>query len=93
MKTGRIVPKLPLLYKTVNLYKIFDICKALNIYKTFNIYKAVNIYKAINIRKILLPLNGYSGMYGVSKTSEDKASRPVLDVEKVIALLSINAKG
>jgi len=46
-----------------------------------------------NIRKILLPLDGRSGTYGVSKVYEDKAYRPVLDVEEVTVLPSINAKG
>jgi len=55
-------------------------------------YKALNIRKALNIHKILLPLNGCSRTYRVSKACEDKASRPVLDAEEVIILLSINAK-
>ena len=80
MKTGRIVLKLPLPYKAVNL------CKIINTYKT------VDICKAFNIRKILLLLNGYSGTHKVSKAREDKASRPVLDVEEIITLLSISAK-
>ena len=61
-------------------------------YKAINLYKTVNLYKALNIRKILLPLDGHGGIYRVSKACKDKAGRPVLDVEKVIALLSINAK-
>jgi hypothetical protein len=32
-------------------------------------------------------------MYKVSKVRKNKASRPVLDIEEVTILLSINAKG
>jgi hypothetical protein len=55
--------------------------------------KTINLRKTINIRKILLPLDGLSGTYRVSKVREDKAYRPVLDAEEVTILLSINAKG
>ena len=55
--------------------------------------KILDIRKTPDIRKILLPLDGRSGMYGVSKVREDKASGPVLDVEEVSVLLSINVKG
>jgi len=55
-------------------------------------YKAVNFYKTFNIRKILLPLDGCGGIYRVSKVCEDKAGRLVLDIERVITLLSINVK-
>ena len=61
--------------------------------KTFNIYTIFNIYKALDIRKILLPLDGRSRMYEVSKVREDKAYRPILDAEEVTVLPSINAKG
>ena len=61
--------------------------------KTFNIRMIFNIRKALNVRKILLPLDGCSGTYRVSKVCEDKAYRPILDVEKVTILPSINAKG
>ena len=73
--------------RTLNIRKTVDLRKALNIRKT------LNVRKTFNIRKILLPLDGRSGMYGVSKTREDKAGRPVLDVEKVTVSLSTNAKG
>jgi len=61
-------------------------------YKTINLYKTFNIYKALNIRKILLPLNGHSKIYRVSKAREDKANGPVLDVEEITILLNLNAK-
>ena len=80
------------LCKTLNIYKTLNICKALNIRKALNILKAPNICKAPNIYKILLPLDSRNGIYRVSKAREDKASGPVLDIEGVITLLSINAK-
>jgi hypothetical protein len=52
-----------------------------------------NIHKALNIRKILLLLDDRNGTHGVSEAREDKADRPVLDVEEVTILLSTNAKG
>ena len=61
--------------------------------KTFDIRIIFNIRKALNVRKILLPLDGRSGTYGVSKVCENKAYRPVLDVEEVTVSPSINAKG
>jgi len=73
-------------------YKAVNLCKTVNLYKTLDIYKALNICKAFNIRKVLLPLDGRGGIYGVSKVYEDKAGRPVLDMEEVIALLSTNVK-
>jgi len=93
MKTGRIGLKLFLFHKAINLYKTLNICKTLDIYKAFNIHKAFNIYKALDIHKILLPLNGRSRTYRVSKAREDKVDSPVLDAKKIIILLSINAKG
>jgi hypothetical protein len=62
-------------------------------YKTFNLRKTLNIRGVLNIRKILLPLDGRNGTYGVSKVREDKASRPVLDAEEVTVSLSTNVKG
>ena len=56
-------------------------------------YKTVDLYRTVNIRRTLLPLDGYNGTYEVSKVREDKASGPVLDVEEVTVLLSLNAKG
>ena len=61
--------------------------------KTFNLHKTFNIHTIFNIRKILLPLDGYSRMYKVSKVREDKAYRPILDVEEVTVLPSTNTKG
>ena len=61
-------------------------------YKTVNLYKALDIYKALNIRKILLPLDGCSRIYRVSKAYKDKAVKPVLDAKEVITLLNTNAK-
>ena len=58
-----------------------------------NIRKTPDLYKVLNIRKILLPLDGRSRTYKVSKARENKASRPVLDAEEVTVLLSTNAKG
>ena len=66
---------------------------ALDLCKTSNICRTLNIRKVLNIRKILLPLDGCSGMYGVSKAREDKAGEPILDIEEVTILLSLNAKG
>jgi hypothetical protein len=59
----------------------------------FNIRKTFDLRKALDIRKILLPLDDRNGTYGVSEAHEDKAGRPVLDVEEVTILLSTNAKG
>ena len=58
-----------------------------------DICKTLNLRRTLDIRKILLPLDGLSGTYGVSKVREDKACRPVLDAEEVTVLLSMNAKG
>jgi len=74
------VPELPLSRKTLDLRK------------TVNIRKILNIRKAPDIRKILLPLDGRNGTYGVSKAREDKACRPVLDAEEVTVSLSTNVK-
>ena len=54
---------------------------------------ALNIRKTFNIYKILLPLDGRSWIYRVSKVYEDKACRPVLDAEEVTILLNLNTKG
>ena len=54
--------------------------------------KTFDLCKALDIRKILLPLDGRNGIYGVSEAREDKASGPVLDVEEVTVLLSTNVK-
>jgi hypothetical protein len=78
MKTGRIAP---------------DIRKTPNLYRTPDLHRTPNLRKALNIRKILLPLDGRSRTRRVSKVREDKAYRPVLDVEEATILLSINAKG
>ena len=61
--------------------------------KTFSIRTIFNIRKALDVRKILLPLDGRSRTYKVSKVREDKAYRPILDAEEVTILPSINAKG
>ena len=53
---------------------------------------ALDFYKNFNIYKILLLLNSYNKIYRVSKAREDKANRPVLDVEEVTILLNMNAK-
>ena len=66
---------------------------ALDLCKTLNICRTLNIRKVLNIRKILLPLDSRNGVYRVSKARKDKASGPVLDVEEVTILLSLNAKG
>ena len=58
-----------------------------------NLCKTFDFCKTFDIHKILLPLDGRSRIYRVSKACKDKASRPVLDVEEVTILLSINAKG
>ena len=58
-----------------------------------DVRKTPNLRKVLNIRKILLPLDGLSGTYRVSKVREDKAYRPVLDAEEVTVLLSTNTKG
>jgi len=55
--------------------------------------KTVDIRKALNIRKILLPLDGRNGTYGVSKARKGNADRPVLDAEEVTVSPSTNAKG
>jgi len=55
--------------------------------------KTFDIRTIFNIRKILLPLDGRSGTYRVSKVCEDKAYRPILDAEEVTILPSTNAKG
>ena len=73
--------------KTFSLRKTFDLHKALDIRKT------LNLYKTFDIRKILLPLDGHSRTHGVSKAREDKAGRPILDIEEVTILLSTNTKG
>ena len=54
---------------------------------------ALDLRRTLNIRKILLPLDGRSRTYKVSKVREDKACRPVLDTEEVTILPSTNAKG
>ena len=66
---------------------------ALNLYRTPDLYRTLNIHKVLNIRKILLPLDGRSRTYEISKVREDKACRPVLGAEEVTVLLSINTKG
>ena len=80
-KTVRTAPELSLLRKT------FDIRTIFNIRKTFD------LRKALDIRKILLLLDDRSRTYEVSKVREDKAERPVLDVEEATVLPSMNAKG
>ena len=60
--------------------------------RTPNLRRTLNIRKALNIRKVLLPLDGLSGTYGVSKVREDKACRPVLDAEEVTVLLSTSIR-
>jgi hypothetical protein len=75
------------------LRKTFDIYTIFNIYRTLNIRKALDLRKTLNIRKILLPLDGCSRTHGASRVREDKAGRPVLDVEEVTVLLSTNVKG
>ena len=61
--------------------------------KTPDLYRTLNIRKVLDIRKILLHLDNRSGTHGVSKVREDKAYRPVLDVEGVTVLLNTNTKG
>ena len=60
--------------------------------RTFDIRTIFNIRKALDIRKVLLPLDGRSGTYEVSKVREDKAYRPVLDAEEVTVSPSTNVK-
>ena len=62
-------------------------------HKTVDLCKVLDLRKVLNIRKILLPLDGRNGTHGVGRAREDKAGRPVLDVEKVTVSLSTNAKG
>ena len=78
MKTGRIA---------------LDLRKTFNIRTIFNIRKSFDLRKAFDICRILLPLDGRSRTYEVSKVREDKACRPVLDTEEVTVSLSTNAKG
>ena len=54
--------------------------------------KTLDLHKTLNIRKVLLPLDGRNGIYGASKVREDKADRPVLDVEEVTVLPSTNIR-
>ena len=61
-------------------------------YRTVNIHRTINIRRTLNIYKILLPLDGRNGTYGVSEAREDKACRPVLDMEEVTVSLSTNVK-
>ena len=60
--------------------------------KIFDLYKTVDLRRTLNIRKILLPLDGRSRTYRVSKAYKDKAIRPILDAKEVTVLLSTNAK-
>ena len=64
-----------------------------DIRRTPDLRRTLDIRKALDIRKVLLPLDGCSGTYEVSKVREDKACRPVLDAEEVTVLPSTNAKG
>jgi hypothetical protein len=48
--------------------------------------------RTLDIRKILPLLDDRSKTHEVSKVRKDKASRPALDAEEVIVLLSLNAK-
>ena len=61
-------------------------------YKTVDLRKALNIRKTVDIRKILLPLDGHSRTYGVSKARKDKANGPVLDAEEVTVSPSTSVK-
>ena len=70
-----------------------DIRRTPDLRKTSDIRTILDIRKALDIRKVLLPLDGRSGTYEVSKVREDKACRPVLDAEEVTVLPSTNAKG
>jgi hypothetical protein len=70
-----------------------DIRRTPNLRKILDIYKVLNLRKALDIRKVLLPLDGRSRTYEVSKARGDKAYRPVLDVEEVTVSPSTNAKG
>jgi hypothetical protein len=72
--------------------KTFDLRRTFDIHRTINIRRTLSLRKTPNIRKILLPLDGRNGTYGVSETREDKAGGPVLDAEEVIVLLSTNVK-
>ena len=54
---------------------------------------ALDLCKVLNIRKILPLLDDRNGIYGVSEAREDKAGRPVLDVEEVTISPSMNVKG
>ncbi len=65
----------------------------LNLCKALNIHKILDLCKTLDIRKILPLLDDRNGMYRVSRTCEDKARRPALDMEEVTISLSINAKG
>ena len=67
--------------------------KAVDLRKTIDLRKTLDIRKVPNIREILLPLNGRNGTYRVSEAREDQAGGPILDVEEVTVLLSLNAKG
>ena len=58
-----------------------------------NIRKTVNLCRTLDIRRILLLLDDRNGTHEVSEAREDKASRPVLDVEEVTILPSTNVKG
>jgi hypothetical protein len=58
-----------------------------------NIRKALNLYKTLNIRKTLPLLDNRNRTHGVSRVREDKANGPILDIEEVTILLSINTKG
>ena len=62
-------------------------------HKTLNLCRTVDLCKVLNIRKILLLLDDRNGTHGVSEAREDKACRPVLDVEEVTVSLSTNVKG
>ena len=66
--------------------------RIVSLHKTLDIRKALNLRKTPNIRKILLPLDGRNRTHGVSKTCEDKADGPVLDVEEVTVSPSTNVK-
>ena len=54
--------------------------------------KTFDLRRTLDIREILLPLDSRNGTHGVSKTREDKASRPVLDAEDVTVLPHTNVK-
>ena len=63
-----------------------------DIRRTPDLRRTLNIRKALDTRKVLLPLDGRSGTYGVSKVRKDKASRPVLDAEEVTILPSTSIR-